>query len=225
MSECTLWAHPSGALFVPERSTALIADLHLGYAWAQRRRGELGPLNDGGIIRKLRETLDSLRAETVVLLGDIYHAPRPSPAERKLVQEALSMMPRQLIVVRGNHDRAITRDFGLTALPAWEAPGLLGVHGDQLPSTDRYLIMGHLHPVINIRDAAGASRRLPVFQVKKSVCCLPAFSPFAAGVAVRGGQLYAATGKRVVLLAGAKPAQAPIYPDHLPGHPTLLRIK
>ncbi|MCX6598396.1 MAG: metallophosphoesterase [Acidobacteria bacterium] len=225
MSASTLWAHPSGALYIPERETALIADLHLGYAWAQRRRGELGPLDDGGLLNKLRETLESLRPECVVLLGDIYHAPSPSSAERSLVEQALALITGQLIVVRGNHDRAIARDFGLSALPAWEAPGLLAVHGDQLPQTDRFLIMGHLHPVVNIRDAAGASRRVPVFQVKKTVCCLPAFSPFAAGVAVRGGQLYAATGKRVVPLSGAKSAQAPVYPDHLPGHPTLLRIK
>ncbi len=225
MSPFTLWAHPSGALLVPELATVLIADLHLGYAWAQRRRGELGPLDDGGLLNKLRETLDSLRPERVVLLGDIYHAPRPSAAERAQVEQALALITGQLIVVRGNHDRSIARDFGLIALPAWEAPGLVAVHGDQLPTTDRYLIMGHLHPVVSIRDAAGASRRVPVFQVKRTFCCLPAFSPFAAGGAVRGGQLYAATGKRVVPLSGAKSAQAPIYPDHLPGHPTLLRIK
>ena len=41
-----LAAHPSGALWIPESRTLLVADLHLGYGWAQRRRGELGPLAD-----------------------------------------------------------------------------------------------------------------------------------------------------------------------------------
>ena len=40
------FAHPSGALWLAEERVLLIADPHLGYAWAQRRRGELGLLGD-----------------------------------------------------------------------------------------------------------------------------------------------------------------------------------
>lgn len=212
-----LWAHASGALWLPELSTAIIADLHLGYAWAQRRRGELGPISDGGVAEKLRVTLDELQPQRVVLLGDIYHAPKPSPSERKLIEDALALITGELIIVRGNHDRSILRDFGKAPVPDWRAPGLIAVHGDRLPETNEFLIMGHLHPIARFRDAAGVTRRVPVFAMNSRCCVLPAFSPFAAGGDVRGyPRLFAATGKRVVELTKAGRPQVAS---------TLLRIK
>jgi metallophosphoesterase superfamily enzyme len=200
-----LTPHPSGGLWLPDYRTFLAADLHLGYGWAQRRRGELGPVADGGVRAKLEQALAELKPSRVVLLGDVYHAPRPSEAERAMVLEALNSIEAELVIVRGNHDRAILRDFQRAPVLDWRAPGILAVHGDAIPITEDYLIVGHFHPVIPVRDAAGVSRRLPVFVMGDRVCVLPAFSPFSAGMPWRelpfdvGGRprVFAATGKRV----------------------------
>jgi hypothetical protein len=215
------WGHASGALFHAPSATLLIADAHLGYGWAQRRRGQLGPVTDGGIVDRLFATVSSLAPREVLFLGDTVHAPRPLPAEREFIEGVLLRLIAlaKVSVVQGNHDRAFTRDFGhlpILVSPQWRCNHLLGVHGDrlhiELPEADYYLI-GHLHPAITVRDDAGANKRIPAFLVGQRAILLPAFSPFAAGFDVSRtplpkevadllgeSEIYPVTGKRIVRL-------------------------
>jgi metallophosphoesterase superfamily enzyme len=207
--------HASGALWLPDLRTAILADLHLGYSWAQRRRGELGPLAAGGAAARLRRAVDELRPERVVLLGDLYHAPRPSAEERRMVEDALALVTGELVLVRGNHDRRIERDFAKAAVPEWRAPGLVAAHGDVIPETDGVLILGHFHPVAKLRDAAGVWRRYPVFVLGTRICLLPALSDFSPGaiwqeIPLDFGarpKVFALTPSRVMQIAG--PRRAP----------------
>lgn len=217
-----LEAHASGALWLPESQTAIIADLHLGYSWAQRRRGELGPLVDRQTREKLLLCNSQLQPRRFVFLGDIVHAPRSCEPERAWIEETLAQLGQQaeLIVVRGNHDRLFAQEFAhlhLRTLETWSDQLLTAAHGDRfefaLPE-GHTLVIGHLHPALGIRDAAGAGQKLPVFLVNSKCVILPAFSPFARGYDVTGGlpaemrrcfgkekiQVYAASGKRVVRL-------------------------
>ena len=215
------WAHPSGALWLPALRTAIIADAHFGYGWAQRRRGELGPLRDDVAPKRILAVIDELQPERVVLLGDIVHAPKPAPEERELVAAILRGVAEraELVLVRGNHDRGFMKDFETPLVESWEAGGLVAVHGDVLPSGGRdHVVAGHWHPAWEIRDASGVSHRFPVFACGERLTVLPAFSPFAAGLDLAKGipkawknksggrwKLYAATGRTVVLV-GEKPA-------------------
>ncbi len=206
--------HRSGALWLPELRTAIVADLHLGYSWAQRRRGELGPLIDGTAVERLRWALEDLLPERVVLLGDVYHAPRPSPEERRMVEEALSMIRCELVLVRGNHDRKMERDFHKGVVAEWRASGVVAVHGDTIPQTSSHLIVGHFHPTVKIRDAAGVSRRFPAFVLGTRVTLLPAVSEFSVGMAWRevpldtgrSPRVFALTRTRVAQIAGRRPS-------------------
>ena len=210
------WAHPSGALWLPALRTAIIADAHFGYGWAQRRRGELGPLRDEVGPQRILAVIDELRPERVVLLGDIVHAPKPAPDERELVAAILRNLAEraELVLVRGNHDRSFSEDFELPLVDRWESQGLLAVHGDILPAGARdHLVAGHWHPAWKLRDASGVSHRFPVFVSGDKLTVLPAFSPFAAGLDLAKGipdewkeigggrmRIYAATGRTVVLV-------------------------
>jgi|SRR5581483_1797694 len=217
-----LYAHPSGVLWIPETQTALVADVHLGYSWAQRRRGELGPLADSHTQQKLFDLCDDLAPRTIVFLGDLVHAPRSSKPERSWIEETLTSLSTraELIAVRGNHDRAFAREFGrlnIRFVESWCAKNLTAVHGHRLEFAlpeAHTLILGHLHPCLGVKDASGATQKLPLFLVTRKCIVLPAFSPFARGydvvcgvpqelVAFFGGaeiQAYAATGNRVVAL-------------------------
>lgn len=182
------FVHASGALWLVEPRVLLVADLHLGFAWAQRRKGELGPLLGGDVAARLLETVEELSPEEVVLLGDVVHAPRPSEEERRLVESALQQMGgrARLIVVRGNHDRAFARDFGHLGLPMvteWRSGNLRAMHGDRIPSlaAGEHAVLGHYHPVVGIRDAAGAKRKVRAVLAGTQATVLPSFSPFAAG--------------------------------------------
>ncbi len=217
-----LQAHASGALWLPESRTAIIADLHLGYSWAQRRRGELGPLVDIRTREKLWQCNDDLRPQRFVFLGDLVHAPRSCAPEREWIEETLQMLGQsaELIAVRGNHDRHFATEFAhlnLLTVETWSHELLTAAHGDQftfaLPE-NHTLVLGHLHPALAIRDASGAGQKLPVFLANSKCILLPAFSPFARGYDVAcglppqmrkcfGGEgiyAYAASGKRVVRL-------------------------
>jgi putative SbcD/Mre11-related phosphoesterase len=207
---------------MPEPRIALIADAHLGYAWAQRRRGQLGPVDDGGARRKLIDVLQELKPKTTVLLGDVVHAPRPDTRERVMVEETLREAAgvTHLVAVRGNHDRWFARDYaelGIEAVEHWRHGVLLALHGDREPADARdneILIAGHLHPAVGVRDDAGHSQRIPVFLITPRAIVLPAFSPFAAGFDVghtipretrallgkHPVELVAASGQRVVQL-------------------------
>ncbi|HYO81595.1 MAG TPA: metallophosphoesterase [Bryobacteraceae bacterium] len=206
-------AHASGALWLEDAQAAVLADVHLGYGWALRRRGQLGPVADSATQAKLIETIDELRPRTVVLLGDVVHAPRPAPAERESVEEAVRWLASRahVVIVLGNHDRGLVRDY--PHLPAeicreWQGGGVFAVHGDQeLPSAE-HVIAGHLHPAFGVFDGAGAYHRMPVFVSGEHITLLPAFSPLAAGFDIRGGLpfdmgdpcLVIASGKRAVPL-------------------------
>ena len=206
-------AHASGALWLEDAQAAVVADVHLGYGWALRRRGQLGPVADSATQRKLTETIDELRPRTIVLLGDVVHAPRPAPAEREAVQDAMQWLADRahVVVVLGNHDRGLERDF--PHLPAelcreWHGAGVIAVHGDREIPEGEHVLAGHLHPAFGVFDGAGAYHRMPVFVAGDKLTLLPAFSPLAAGFDIRGGLpfemgdpcLVIASGKRAVPL-------------------------
>jgi putative SbcD/Mre11-related phosphoesterase len=213
--------HASGALYVETSGTLVVADAHLGYGWAQRRRGQMGPVTDGGIGERLRGVVREFAARELVFLGDTVHAPRPSVLEREMIEGVLRglMEVVEVKVVAGNHDRAFGRDFaglGIAVSGVWREGGLVGLHGDrldvELPEGEHYLL-GHLHPAVKLADDAGVARRAPAFLVGERATVLPAFSPFAAGFDVKEGKLprevkallgrhevVVATGRRVVRL-------------------------
>lgn len=219
------WAHASGALWLPDPSALLIADLHLGYGWAQRRRGELGPVADEAIAGRLQSLLDELTPRTVVFLGDFVHAPSPAPEERQAISTVLALVAArtEVVIVRGNHDRKFAQDFNCPLLDEWRCPGVLAVHGDRLRAIEaEHLVLGHFHPALSLHDAAGAKRRLPVFAFTAQTTILPAFSSFAAGADLKKHwppQLQAALGQgpvRVVACTGQRVAELPF---RRPTHP------
>lgn len=176
--------HPSGALWLPTSRTVLLADLHLGFAWAQRRRGELWPLTDAGARERLERLCDQLLPARIVLVGDIVHAPSPSAEETAVIDGTLESLRRraELICLAGNHDRG--RGF----LPEWRTDGLRAIHGDSLPDGPEpgvLTVVGHFHPILKLRDASGVSRRHRAFLQGNGLLVLPAFSPFASGTDMR----------------------------------------
>lgn len=190
-----LFAHCSGAMWIASSRTLVVADIHLGYSWAQRRRGELGPLADERAKQKLNSACDELDPAEIVFLGDVVHAPRPCLPERQWIEETLMPLAERmrLRAVRGNHDRAFAREFGhlpIKQVNSWETDRFIALHGDRLDTPipeGRLLVIGHIHPSLTTKDAAGAPQKLPLFLVSQSCIVLPAFSPFAGGYDVSRG--------------------------------------
>lgn len=203
------FAHASGALWLPEARTVLVADAHLGYGWAQRRRGELGPVEDSKSQPKLQSLMTELQPAKLVFLGDLVHAPKPAVEERHAIETTLRELASaaELVLVRGNHDRAFVRDFGhleVAVVESWRLGGVTALHGDRLGRLaipEGHLVVGHLHPVLRVKDAAGGRQKLRLFLVSSRVTVMPAFSPFSGGFDVAAGipeKLRALMGRRAV---------------------------
>jgi putative SbcD/Mre11-related phosphoesterase len=223
-----LFGHASGALWIPETSTAVIADLHLGYSWAQRRRGELGPLADFRAGEKVLGIRDQLRPKRFVFLGDLVHAPRPCAPERVWIEDILKQLASEaeLIAVRGNHDRRFASEFAhlpFQDVLTWSDGLVTAAHGDRMDFAwpeNHTLILGHLHPALAIRDSSGAGHKMPVFLGNRHCLVLPAFSPFARGYDIISGlpseiircfrseeiEVFAATGKKIARLGPLRTA-------------------
>ena len=213
------YAHASGALWFPESRIALVADVHLGYGWAQRRRGELGPVVDGGAAAKLAALLDELAPAELVVIGDLVHAPKPAPAERDLIARTLAGIAGRcrITLVPGNHDRGFAGDFpsvSVRLVDEWRAHGVVARHGHEpARACGTHVVLGHIHPAYAVFDDAGAAQKIPVFVAGASATILPAFSPLAGGVSLgvaltaevrdllgRPVRIIAASGRRAVEL-------------------------
>jgi putative SbcD/Mre11-related phosphoesterase len=182
----------------------VVADLHLGYAWAHRYAGQLIPLTaPDDTIDRLVGLVADYRAAEVVLLGDIVHRAVPVPALREQLGSLASRLSNvTLRWIAGNHDRRLASlldECGLRGvilereLPL--GPHLL-THGDDATSLDRLgagrLIMGHEHPAIHLSDGVTTRLKCPCFLASERVLVLPAFSRWAAGSNVRGRRFLSA---------------------------------
>jgi putative SbcD/Mre11-related phosphoesterase len=163
-------------------ATAVVADLHLGYAQARHRGGEAVPSRPlAEIFAPLLSLLSSQTVSRLVIAGDLFET-RPRPT---LIAELLGCLRAVAVellgVVPGNHDRGLAASSGLPLCP--EGTSIGGwriVHGDG-PLPEPPLVQGHEHPCVRWPGLAA-----PCYLIGAGRLVLPAFSADAAGVNVRG---------------------------------------
>ena len=182
------------AIFLPEQSSLLVADAHIGKAQAFRRLGvpvPSGTTADG--LDRLTALLQATQARRIVFMGDLLHAAKGRSAA---VLDAVSAWREQhaeveLLLVRGNHDRhagdppaawrvqCVDEPFHLPGLP-----GLALAHHPQ-PCGHAYVLAGHVHPAVVLGGRARQRMRLPCFHFGPQVGLLPAFGGFTGSHVVR----------------------------------------
>lgn len=187
--------HPSGAAFLPDHATLLVADVHLGKAASFRRLGV--PVPAGSTATTLEALGDALASlgdtpvQHLVFLGDLLHAARGrSPELSAVVGQALTAWRGRasglrVHLVRGNHDRAAGDPPAEWSIELQTEPWLVGpwalCHEPQ-PVAGAYTLAGHLHPCIGLRGGARERLRLPCFWFgdpsQHAFGVLPAFGDF-----------------------------------------------
>lgn len=191
-------------LLTPQRAavhlptaTAVLADLHLGYDEARRRRGEAIPSQGLG---GLGDTLATLRAvhgaKRLVIAGDLCE----DASGLALLPDLVALVGQQGLeltaVVPGNHDRGLARHAATLPLApeGVQLGGWLVLHGDgPLPAGRR--VMGHFHPRLRWGPRVSAS----CYLVGPDQLVLPAFSRDAAGEDVLRSRRW--VGHRCVAIA------------------------
>jgi putative SbcD/Mre11-related phosphoesterase len=195
------------ALWLAEERALVVADLHLGYAWAHRYSGNLLPVTAGeDAVDRLIGLQEEYQPREVIILGDLVHRAVAVPA----IHEALRMLIDRvssrcvLTVVLGNHDRHLARllsGMGRSALLVDQlklGPHLL-LHGDRAASESvtGWTLIGHEHPVIGLGDGVTAAVKCPCFLVSEKLIVLPAFSRWAAGSPVTRGTFLSPLARQV----------------------------
>ncbi len=175
---------PSGAAFVPEARTLLVADAHFGKALSFRKLGVPVPeATTGQTLAALTADLAQTGAQRIVFLGDFLHAARSQAAP---LLDTLRAWRRghaalAMTLVRGNHDDRAgdpPPDLGLDVVdePLPLGPFALKHHPGPVPGA--YVLAGHWHPCIRLQGRAHERLRLPCFWLGEGVGILPAFGAF-----------------------------------------------
>jgi DNA ligase-associated metallophosphoesterase len=208
----TLQLLPQRALWWPSEKTLLVADVHLGKGATFRALSQ--PLPRGSSsqdLQRLSALVAQLQAQRLVVLGDFWHSRHGiTPALfHALRQWRHQHRQQQVILVRGNHDRAISKGnvpaslgIELVEEPFPLASGLHACHAPPLQVAglplaggngtsnmppaevsanlpEAFYLAGHLHPAVRLAGKDHDSARVPCFVWQAGQLVLPAFGSLA----------------------------------------------
>jgi len=205
------------AAWLPGRGVVLVADVHLGKAATFRQLGVPVPeTTTGATLERLGALVDRLRAQRLIVLGDLLHGPAahaPSLIDA-LVGWRVARPHLAVVLVRGNHDARAGDPPAACGIELADEPmalGALRLHHEPPVAVPEgcFAFAGHLHPACRLRDRQGGLR-LPCFWLRSRQLVLPAFGEFTGGHpvdAAPGDRLYPVADGRVYALppAGSEP--------------------
>ncbi len=179
-----LVAHYSGALFWPEQSLLMVADLHLEKGSSRAETGRfLPPYDTAATLRNLAAVIAEYDPATVACLGDSFHdgsaEARLGHGDRAAIQ-ALTRS-REWLWIGGNHDPGPPKRLGGAGLAELDLGPLTLRHqaGGRQPGE----IAGHLHPKASVR-LRGRRLTRRCFVADDLRLILPAFGAYAGGLDV-----------------------------------------
>jgi len=176
----------SGALYVPDFKTLLVADLHLEKATSLARRGiHLPPYDTRESLAQLRETIEAARPEQLIFLGDSFH-----DGEARLRIDASDLAAlrsitgeQRTIWICGNHDPAPPQDVGgEVCCEVFLGPVALR-HEPLILNDGEMEIAGHLHPAASIAQR-GRRIRCRCFIADGRRIVMPAFGSYTGALSV-----------------------------------------
>ena len=175
----------SGACYLPDAGTLIVADLHFEKGSAYAARGQMLPPYDTiETLAALSEIVDALRPSVVVSLGDAFHDPRAMSRMPPPAQEALTRLTSAAdwVWISGNHDPSTpdhlaglrTADLAVGALTLRHEPTVGSAEGE---------VAGHLHPCARVASRAGTVRAR-CFAFDRNRIVLPAFGALTGSLNV-----------------------------------------
>lgn len=172
----------SGALYLVEHDTLVVADLHLEKGSSLARRGSmLPPYDTQETIRSLAEVVERYAPGRVVALGDSFHDRHGPDRLRPMERAALAAIVtgRHWTWVTGNHDPALPSHLGGEIVPECGIGPLTLRHHPRSGGCRE--LAGHLHPVAKV-VLYGRGVRSRAFLSDGERCVLPAFGAYAGGL-------------------------------------------
>ena len=158
----------------------VVSDIHLGFELELRSRGIRIPFQTPKIWRKLSKLLRENGPQKVIILGDLKHTlvgfNREETLEVRSFVERILNYDVEVFLVTGNHDGNISymvEGLDVKIIPSKGFTLTLGstsigfFHGHALPADKvlcaNVLVMGHVHPMVELINDTGFSFREPVW--------------------------------------------------------------
>jgi DNA ligase-associated metallophosphoesterase len=186
-----LWPDLSGALYVPDYRTILVADLHFEKGSSFLRRGlHIPPFDTRSTLAVLEAAIARLKPERFIALGDSFHdGSAGDRIDAGDLQHIHSLSDRlDVIWIIGNHDPELPEGLG-GRIAAEVALGPLTLrHLPQPVLAGTLEIAGHFHPVASI---VRRGRRLTSrsFVADHARLIMPAFGAYTGGLDVRAPEI------------------------------------
>jgi DNA ligase-associated metallophosphoesterase len=182
----TLALHPSGAVWMADARTLIVADLHFEKGSSYARGGQfLPPYDTRATLRRLQALIKRYQPAQVIALGDSFH---DGGAADRLDEEEIAIlagMTRSIdwIWVEGNHDPEPPAWLGGTIAGQRALGGLTFRH---IPNPEPCAgeVAGHVHPVVRVHRGGFALRRR-CFVSDGLRLLMPAFGAYTGGFDVR----------------------------------------
>ncbi len=190
------------AVQIEELNSTIIADVHIGYEEELARSGIFLPRSQlDTILSKIDELYNLSKTKRFIVNGDVKHSfARPSKRVSKEISIFLSALMSyysDVIIVKGNHDNYITniaKKHNIEVMDYFTEKGILIIHGHKDPGKEflqqyEYVLIGHEHPSIGIRDEIGHLHKFisilytPTI-INNIIVVLPPFSSLSSGTII-----------------------------------------
>ena len=177
-----------GSIFWVDENILILGDLHLEKGTSFAEAGNfLPPYDSLETLMKLTKTLNSLKINKIIFLGDIFHDQkgysRLDKKEKKIFDEICDSF--SIIWIYGNHDYK----YAPKNIKALNAYKLKGINFSHIPTAcDLIEISGHYHPKVSFLYL-GKKITKPCFVISKRKVILPAYGSFTGGLNV-SSQIY-----------------------------------
>lgn len=174
----------SGALYMPDEATLVVADLHLEKGSSLARRGSLLPPYDTRTtLLGLAGVVSRYNPRRVIALGDSFHDVDGPDRLTGGDADGLAALQtgREWVWIAGNHDPSLPAAMGGKVVEEVPVGGLTLRHTPKAGNVCE--LAGHLHPVGKVVRRGGGVRRR-CFVTDGTRCVMPAFGAYAGGLNV-----------------------------------------
>lgn len=195
---------PGRAAFLPQTSTVVCSDIHLGKAATFRHAGM--PIPEGSAqrdLQRLTAIIQTYNARRLLIAGDLFHA-RSGCTEHVLdefsvfCEQVRQSHNTEVVLVLGNHERSLGKKFRPHEIGIKRCekeiiePPFRFIHDHQShfdAQPDSFTIAGHVHPTVTIKGTSGDRLTCRCFVTTGTTLLLPAFGSFTGGYTIRPSNL------------------------------------
>jgi len=177
----TFYLLPERAIYWPDQSALLLADVHLGKVGHFRKHGIAVP---NQVVQQDLARIQALIAHfapsKLIFMGDLFHSRYNH--EWDVFAEEMEEFSGEKILIEGNHDRHVRgreQALGLQLIPELILDNLVLTHEPPIdPDSGKAYLCGHIHPGVYMRGGGRQKLRLPCFFQQPQTLILPAFGRF-----------------------------------------------